>query len=528
MFTHSTRRWLAGLGVAGAFVAASATPAAAEEPAVALGLYFNDTTIAVGSEGKTESPIVYASEPVVVNNLTVRYDYSGLAGKAQLTPEIEGDCTTPAENVLVCQEHFEVGIDDWGMAGLLVVNIAPTDGAKDGDSGDLKVTVSADGVKSASHTAKVKIGEGVDLAGGPEVTRSAAPGGTFSAPLVLNNAGETSAKGAVVIFDQDYGIRTSKHYSNCTYANDWLRTCRFTDTTVAAGETFAASVPYSLAKDTYAPGAQYGYHNWMTVDEFDDFTAYLDSRGISIGEPGTDEALVLTKQPAAQAQSFQADPNPENNWSGMQVKVTGKNGVDLSAIGDELTGKAGDVVTATVGVRNNGPASLDFGRVGSPVTKIDVTVPTGTTAVQVPDNCLPLKGDDSDWEEPGKPGAKAYRCLPDLFIGVGEEQTVEIGLRIDKVVPNATGTVTINAKCQCEGFQDDTNPANDTAKLVVNAAPGGGTGGDGGIGGGAGDGGTLPITGSSTALIAGLGALLLAAGAGGYVVARRRKTRFVA
>ena len=32
MLTHSTRRWLAGIGVAGAFVAASATPAVAEEP----------------------------------------------------------------------------------------------------------------------------------------------------------------------------------------------------------------------------------------------------------------------------------------------------------------------------------------------------------------------------------------------------------------------------------------------------------------------------------------------------------------
>ena len=84
----------------------------------------------------------------------------------------------------------------------------------------------------------------------------------------------------------------------------------------------------------------------------------------------------------------------------------------------------------------------------------------------------------------------------------------------------------INVTCQCDGgFTRDLKPANDTAKVVVNAAPGG----DGGQGGGGqGDGGTLPITGSSTALIAGVGALLLAAGAAGYVVSRRRRTRFVA
>ncbi|WP_281183906.1 LPXTG cell wall anchor domain-containing protein [Micromonospora halophytica] len=36
------------------------------------------------------------------------------------------------------------------------------------------------------------------------------------------------------------------------------------------------------------------------------------------------------------------------------------------------------------------------------------------------------------------------------------------------------------------------------------------------------------MTGGSTGLIAGIGGLLLAAGLGGYVVARRRRTRFVA
>lgn len=39
MLKHSTRRWLAGLGVAGAIVAASASPASAEDTDVKLGVY---------------------------------------------------------------------------------------------------------------------------------------------------------------------------------------------------------------------------------------------------------------------------------------------------------------------------------------------------------------------------------------------------------------------------------------------------------------------------------------------------------
>lgn len=63
----------------------------------------------------------------------------------------------------------------------------------------------------------------------------------------------------------------------------------------------------------------------------------------------------------------------------------------------------------------------------------------------------------------------------------------------------------------------DLNAANDTARITVTPRAGG-TGGDGG---------SLPITGGSTGPIAGLGALLLAAGSSGYLLTRRR-TRFVA
>jgi LPXTG-motif cell wall-anchored protein len=521
MLNHSTRRWLAGLGVVGALVAASATAASAEESATELGLYFANTTIAVDTQGKIDSPTLYSSEPVVLHGVTVRYDYRDLAGKVTVSAEGpgSGECSSPEKGVLVCTDPFEIGLDEWGISGYFNVVIAPTNEAKDGDAGDLKVTVGADGVASASHTAQVRIGEGVDLAGGPEVSRSAAPGGMFSAPLVVANAGETTAKGAVVIFDHDRAIRPGQKYSNCTYEGDELRTCSFTNT-VAPGEALSASVPYLLGKDAYAPGREYGYHAWMTPAEFEDFAAYLHNMGVSIGKPGNGGALTLAKAPL-KAQSFQADTDPTNNWSGMEIAVTGKNGADLAAIGDEVAGKAGEIVTATVGVRNNGPASLDFGRSGSPVTKIDVTVPNGTTAVEVPEVCAPLNGDEQDWENAGKPGAKTYRCYPDIFIAAGEEQTVEFGLKIDKLIANATGKVTINAKCECDGFTEDLNPANDTAKLLVNA-----TGQGNGEGGG--EGGGLPVTGSSTGIIAGIGGLLLVAGVGGYLTARRRRTRFVA
>ncbi|MGW5082190.1 LPXTG cell wall anchor domain-containing protein [Micromonospora echinospora] len=524
MLSNSSRRLLAGLGVAGAFVAASATPGFAADPKVKLGVYFGDTTIATDSDGKIESSTVHSSAPVVLHDLTVRYDFTGLAGKVTVgkDEDTSADCTSPSANVLVCTSPWEVEVDEWGHGGLFPVQIKATDKAADGDTGTIKVTLSANGFDGVSHEAKVRVGEGVDLAAGPETTVSAAPGKSFTAPLKVTNVGETTAKGAAVIFYNDYGLNSTKHYSNCTYVGDELRTCRF-DEELPAGGPFGATLPYALGADSMAPGSKYGEIIWMTPNEFEDFEGYLDNYDVTIGEPGTDGKLTLAEAAGkATARGFQADPRPENNGTYLEVKVTGNNGTDLEALGAAVTGKAGATVKAAIGLRNNGPATLDYSRSGSSVTYLTFDVPKGTTTTAVPENCFPVKGDE--WGEPGQPGGRHYRCYFGSLLKAGETVTLDFGLKIDKVIANDTGLVKINVPCECDGgFYRDLKPANDTAKVVVNAAPGGGDGGQGG-----GDGGTLPITGSSTGLIAGVGALLLAAGAVGYVLTRRRRTRFVA
>ncbi|MGC4894443.1 LPXTG cell wall anchor domain-containing protein [Micromonospora sp. DT31] len=524
MLRNSTRRWLAGVGVAGAFVAASATPVLAAAPQAELGVYFSDTTIATDSDGKVDYSIIRSSAPVVLHDVTVRYDLTGLAGKVTLGEEEETgiDCTSPAANVLVCSSPWELELDEWGLAGIFPVQIKATGKAEDGDAGTLKVTLSATGFDGVSHEAKVRVGEGVDLAAGPEATVSAAPGKNFTAPLKVTNAGGTTAKGASVIFYNDYGLNATKHYSNCTYVGDELRTCRF-DEELPAGSTFGATLPYALGTDTLAPSYKYGQTLWMTPAEFEDYTNYLGNYDVTIGKPGTDGKLTLAEATGrVAARGAQADKRPENNGMLLQVKVTGTNSTDLEALGATVSGPVGAKVKATVGLRNNGPATLDYSHAGSSVTYLAFDVPKGTTTTAVPENCSPVKGDE--WGEPGQAGGRHYRCYFDSFLKAGATVTLDFGLKIDKVIANDTGLVKINVPCECDGgFYRDVKPANDTAKVVVNAAPGGGDGGQGG-----GDGGTLPITGSSTALIAGIGAVLLAAGGVGYVLTRRRRTRFVA
>jgi LPXTG-motif cell wall-anchored protein len=511
------RRWLAGLGVAGALVAA-AGPAHAVAPGAKLAVYLSDTTIAVGSNGKVGAPVLYSTAgTLTLRDLKVRYDFSDLAGVVTVTEAASiGDCSAPNDHQLVCTVPYEFDVDEWGTTGAVDIVIAPTEKAKDGDEGDLKVSFAAPGHETVTHTAKVRIGEGVDIAAGEDLTRSGAPGSAFSTPLTVSNAGETAIQGTVAIFYNDYGYRATTKFSNCTYADDDLLTCRF-DETLQPDTSYTAELPYTIGADAEAPGKEFAEIAWMTTAEFEDYTAYLNRLGVDLGKKGDGDELALTKVAGVKAQGRQADTAPENNWSSVTVTVTGKQDADLSALGATLTGEAGDVVTANVGLRNDGPATIDVRRGGGPFTNAYLTVPPGTTVVGVPENCAPRDADGTNWSEAGNAGAKAYHCWSSSFIKVGDRETYPFKLRIDEVVANATGSIAINFDCQCDGRTSDLDGSNDEAEILVNPTDGGGAGGGG-----------LPVTGASTGIVAGAGAVLLAAGAFGFVLARRRRTRFVA
>ncbi|TDC33095.1 LPXTG cell wall anchor domain-containing protein [Micromonospora sp. 15K316] len=518
MLKSSTRRWIAGLGVAGAFVAAAATPAAAD-PVDEVLLYFPDTTVALGEHGKDASAKLFTRVNSQFHDATVRYDYRSLAGKVKLKALSEADdCETPEEGVLLCREHSPIYVDETYGASLTELNISATDEAQAGDAGELRISFRVGNLEKATYTSHLQVGEGVDLATGPDAKFDLKPGDSFTAPVTVVNAGKTTVDGVIAYFDNDYAIRAVDRFSNCLYAGESIVACEF-DEKIPAGEARSVTFDYQLGKDTYAPGSQYGNIRFMTPADFEDLIEQRARSGAKTAKHGTGPKLTLTEASAKAARSVQTDTDRSNDFWNMSIDVGGKNGADLEAIGAELTGKVGAEVTARVGLRNNGPATLDRHRADSQVTFVDVTLPAGTRAVEVPENCAPFKGDGTKLTDGGKPGAPAYRCFPGVFAKAGEELTNELRLRIEEIVPGASGTVTINAPCECTGgFKDDLKPANDTAKILLTA-----TGGQGG-----GDGGSLPITGESTALIAGIGALLLAAGVGGYVVARRRKTRFVA
>ncbi len=544
MLHASVRRLLAGVSVAGALVAASAAPAFAA-PAFAapgdvkLAVYPFDTTVAAGVTTGTEfDPAFFTSADVTIEDGAITYDLSG--AKGVVTAKLDdSDCARKDADTVVCSRDWPLELYA-GLSGTpFEFAIRAAKGAEPGASGTIRVTLSGRGIEPVTGTAKVRVGEGVDLTAGRNTKVEAAPGGAFATTGTVRNSGAKTVGGVAAVLYNDRAFVAGTKFSNCTYVGTSIRACTF-DQQLAAGETYRLALPYTLGADTLAPGREHGETQWLTAAEHEDLADYAKDSGWSLGEPGDGGVLKLERVPAPRAvRAPQTDVKPDDNWSNVEITVTGKNGANLVAIGDAVTGAAGDVVTATVGVVNKGPAAVDWSRSGETIAWTAVQIPAGTTAVKVPAACFPDTGSDDDWENEGKPGKKAYQCPnAEYVLGVDAPETYDFALRIDTVVPDATGAVVVNGPCECSQFEQDADPSDNTARLVVNPTADGGTGGGtdggtdggtgGGTGGGAGGGEGLPVTGPMGATIAGAGLLLVAAGGIGVLAMRRSRTRFVA
>jgi hypothetical protein len=460
-------RLLAALGMAGTLVVGGA-PAPAQAAQVTLGVFTTDTTIGADSDGMVKSSYVSASELVELQQPRMTFDASDLAGQVVLTEwPYEFDCTSPAPAVLDCRFRSSLHVGPEPGQVLFMVLVKPTAAATAGASGALKVTFEGNGSAPVAHESRLRIGEGVDLAADVEdVTVAAKPGAAFSAPAPVRNDGATVAEGAVAVFAQPYAIRPRASHRNCDYHEGRLIACHF-DTALQPGARYVTSVAYTLGKDTLAPGTQDAAYGWMTPAEYEDLVTYQRYHGVPVGSPGTGAPLPLKRVTAAARAGKPQVDTVSNNHGRIAVTVTGRNGADLAGIGATVTGRAGAVVPAVVGLVNRGPATVEQTVDSQPVTTVKVSAPIGTTVVGVPPGCF--REPYSEWDpRSNEPGARTYYCDSSTFLLAGRRETFEFSLRIDRVVPNATGTAQVNPACACPVFPGDTKPSNDTAKIRVN------------------------------------------------------------
>jgi hypothetical protein len=515
------------LAVVVAAVVPAVTGAAAAQAQQAdppqLKLVVPGVSIPVGDAGTPILPRITTTATVAINAGTVTYELDGVGGLS--VPAASG-CQQRSANKIVCAVRSTyVHVDSPVELPGVIAKAAEASTS----TGDLTVTFEVAGGPTLTAGSRVRTATTVDLAAGPPSSGSVAAGQTVDVPLQVRNQGDGVAHGAAVVFSyySPFQFKAAKTFSNCSYAGGSPVSCRFGQD-LAAGRTYRAELPYQVRADALVPSP--GYQDfqllWLTPAELADHG--------NPGTPGTGTELTLDELAETLADP-QADEDKSNNATYVDMAVTGeKNGVDFKAIGDKVTGKKGDVVKATVGFRNVGPASYNAWDVVQSVFQ----VPPGTSVVRdIPRGCL-SQDEDGNWQ-PDQPGKPLYSCTVDAVIPVGGQTTFDFNLRIDKVIPNAKGSFLAGGgpcERECPIFQGDVNLTNQEAAVIVNpkAKPPAGNDNDnannndnGNPGGNAGSdtsggGGGLPVTGPASGLIAVTGALLIAGGSVLLLIGRRR------
>ncbi|MFG1808914.1 hypothetical protein [Streptomyces sp. NPDC049040] len=404
------------------------------------------------------------------------FDTTDLAGVADVawpaacTPAAGGGGAT-------CDAPTDTGTSD----GTIVLSLTPAHGSGDGTSGALRYTGSgAAGLAEVHGQTKVTVRSQPDifLSGVPQ-RMTAKPGDTLALPFALTNRGGEPGPGSILQIIPTLGLDVVGRHSNCEYEESgtagrphakWIL-CVLDPVEAGATASYGKGLSFVAGPDSLIEDAEFDLSPYSQ--------ARLDQmrKGHSM-TPGTGPAMAPEKAGA----TTQAWPYSGDDWA--DAKITVDNIADFSLATANLKGARGAVVTAKVDMTNNGPAGYADNWNERSAARIDFRPPPGTTVVKASEFCdaFDKNGKRLGYGVPGV----LYTCKQRYYFLAGATATESFGLRIDKVIPNATGSATIAPESVTPY---DKNPANNTVKIVLNASAGGGTSGaasGGGQTGGAG------------------------------------------
>ncbi|MCX4527609.1 MULTISPECIES: peptidase [unclassified Streptomyces] len=348
--------------------------------------------------------------------------------------------------------------------------------SKPGTSADLTMTGKTEGATFKPATTKVKVG-------GPDLVLEKAPlkarmnpGDTQGLPIVFANAGTESVSAVALEIGTSHGMELVEKYDNCSYdkTSDRTTTVCVLDGEFKPGAVYEVSGPLTLKAAPHAFRDDVSYAVSAAGKE--------SAAGQQPGKNTGGKKLAVTERTAAKAAPRPgtgsvtgggADLDPSDNRHEFDFEV--KNTADLAADAVSLKGKAGDTVKADLGFRNKGPAWVSYAHEGTGVARTDIVIPKGATVTKVPAGCEGVEADGTGRKQ--NTGAPRYFCWTDSTLGEQEKVSYPFELRIEKVVEDAKGSVTVDGRApggiQAQGW--DPNRANDKALFVINAKDGGAT-----------------------------------------------------
>jgi hypothetical protein len=418
---------LAGLGSGVAFAGGAAQSDELEIEAP------RDATVTVAPEGGTpqyrtlDLGLFHSNRDNTVTDGRLTVDVSGLDGVAEVAwPD---NCAPDeAGTVAVC----DVGDVRAPYRPKVQLKLRADAEAALGAQGAIEYSAEATGgpdgtLVAPSAATYVTVGSGIDLgvSAAQDVT-GVAPGSSLTVPSSVTNTGNETAHGFKLAMYVTYGLDVTTRYPQCT------------DTGLGSGFTYVAC---SFDTDV-PPGA--------TVE-------LPEPLRLAVTGHALHERIDYGVQPADEATVDLDSSDNSRTWH-----IDADNTADFAMKGTEVSGAAGDTVTAAFRFVNNGPAWVGDVTSGDPLVAIDFYLPEGTTATSVPRTCRTTRA-------PGDaPGVVHYICTLPTWTTPDLDVSFPFGLRIDRVVPDATGRVVARAYAGGASLAFDPDSTNNSAEVVVN------------------------------------------------------------
>ncbi|GAA1221723.1 hypothetical protein GCM10009665_09920 [Kitasatospora nipponensis] len=414
------------------------------------------------------NPRVGRTGSTPLHQVQVSFDATALAGIADFHVQFGSGFTCATKGSVVTCDEGDLNYDSINV--LQHYWLTSVAGVKPGTTGLLHVTASSPDAPSTSSDVRVSVG-------GPDLkikeldqAQHVKPGGTVSPVIEFANLGQVATSKVVVELTVEDGLTADRRASNCEYAQtkptggakqwpgDTEVICAL-DVAVAPGEVYrldpielgvsasawATEVGLAVYSGEDAPFSQ--APGWRAADTFQRGT------GAALGGTRTEDAALLGSPRHVYDNSF-------------EYGVLTDNTADLVTLGSWAPQGDGKQGVLSVGLRNDGPASIEYAHSGNDVADVRVTLPHGVTATKVPAECHQQEMTDH---------SLAYRCETSDIVLTGYRAGFDLTLQVDD--PAAAPQVKVDLQDESNwndpkaaSFAFDPNPANNTVQVALGAA----------------------------------------------------------
>lgn len=527
--SRATGRW-PRVAAAAAMLAATAlfgpsNSAQAAEPLPDLFVSFDRDPVAeIDNSGTTIGMYVYNYGEADASAVTVTLDLSEVSdGVIAEVPEWADNCEQGGAEVTCAIGHLPAG----QVLTMTPLSLASRTGATPGDAGSITVSIAGaeDDMSPGNNTTTFPVtikASGPDLVAGAvdlnDKKHSVGPGDTVPLYAGVFNEGDTTAAEYEVRVIVPTGATYVERYSDCTYTDYYPKdsglpyvygpgevSCPVT-LPLAPDEallffddqTGESLFNVTFGKNLSGPEQMYGSFNVALAGQSESARNSQRAKGT-----GPSFASALRKQQAKvsaeRQRSAERELDESDNYADFSF-WSKKNTLDVAVTVPTVKGSVGQTIDLAYEVVNNGPADG-----GGP--SVVITAPSGT--VLLPSEWCYTDGTDGQ----RLPESEKLRCnfeseFPTTASGYGRIKT-SVQLKI-KSAPGDDGVIVADGAMS----STESNPKNNTARIVIDTGAGGeGSGGGGG----------LPVTGAPAAMLAGAGALVIALGVTVLVLFRRRR-----